>query len=90
VFVADGNFKADHVRQKNADGDVWLSEGAGMIPKRATYHSFFGNSNRTADSKFQIGRTLQLLISRRHYFSESSLSKSISSHYECVIGIKGM
>lgn len=40
VFVADGNFKADHVRQKNADGDVWLSEGAGMIPKRQQYHSF--------------------------------------------------
>lgn len=38
--MADGNFKADHVRQKNADGDVWLSEGAGMIPERQKYHSF--------------------------------------------------
>ena len=38
--MADGNFKADHVRQKNSSGDVWLSEGAGMIPEREQYHGF--------------------------------------------------
>jgi hypothetical protein len=38
-FVADGNFKADHVRQQ-ADSDVWLSEGGGMYSKRADYHTF--------------------------------------------------
>jgi KDZ transposase family protein len=40
LFVADGNFKADHVRQKSSDGNVWLSEGGGMVPKRETYHTF--------------------------------------------------
>jgi hypothetical protein len=40
MLVADGNFKADHVRQKNAGGDVWLSEGSGMIPKRDEYLDF--------------------------------------------------
>jgi CxC2 like cysteine cluster associated with KDZ transposases len=40
VFVADGNFKADHVRQKKEAGDVWLSEGGGMIPERQEYMSF--------------------------------------------------
>jgi hypothetical protein len=40
IFVADGNFKADHVRQKTNDGDIWLSEGAGMIPKRDEYREF--------------------------------------------------
>jgi hypothetical protein len=39
AFVADGNFKADHVRQKNTC-DIWLSEGAGMISKRDVYHAF--------------------------------------------------
>ena len=38
-FVADGNFKADHVRQPE-DSDVWLSEGGGMFSKRAEYLSF--------------------------------------------------
>ena len=38
--MADGNFKADHVRQKNESGDVWLSEGGGMIPKRCDYMDF--------------------------------------------------
>ncbi|KAF8811081.1 hypothetical protein BYT27DRAFT_7221743 [Phlegmacium glaucopus] len=39
-FVADGNFKADHVQQKKAAGDVWLSEGSGMIPRSQEYLSF--------------------------------------------------
>jgi CxC2 like cysteine cluster associated with KDZ transposases len=39
-FVADGNFKADHVRQKNAESDVWLSEGGGMMSKRTEYEDF--------------------------------------------------
>ena len=40
IFVADGNFKADHVRQKNSNGDIWLSEGSGMIPIREEYLAF--------------------------------------------------
>jgi len=38
-FVADGNFKADHVRQKKND-DVWLSEGGGMMSLRSEYDEF--------------------------------------------------
>lgn len=39
-FVADGNFKADHVRQKHPESDVWLSEGGGMMGKRHEYDEF--------------------------------------------------
>ena len=38
--MADGNFKADHVRQKSAEENVWLSEGGGMVPKREEYLQF--------------------------------------------------
>ena len=41
-FVADGNFKADHVAQKTGDTDIWLSEGGGMMPKREVYKTFLG------------------------------------------------
>jgi len=44
IFVADGNFKADHVRQKNDVDDVWLSEGSGMIPKRDEYFTFLATA----------------------------------------------
>jgi len=40
IFVADGNFKADHVRQANVAGDVWLSEGGGIMAKTDEYHVF--------------------------------------------------
>ncbi|PPQ94598.1 hypothetical protein CVT25_010606 [Psilocybe cyanescens] len=39
IFVTDGNFKADHVRQKCND-DVWLIDGAGMAPNCDHYQAF--------------------------------------------------
>jgi hypothetical protein len=44
IFVADGNFKADHVRQKNAAGDVWLCEGTGMMPHNDDYMAFLASA----------------------------------------------
>lgn len=40
IFVADGNFKADHVRHKKPAADVWLSPGGGMIPEVQEYMTF--------------------------------------------------
>ncbi|KAF9471119.1 hypothetical protein BDN70DRAFT_820446, partial [Pholiota conissans] len=40
TYVADGNFKADHIAIKGAGNDIWLSEGGGMMPKRAEYDDF--------------------------------------------------
>jgi hypothetical protein len=42
--VADGNFKADHIRLENDEDDVWLSEGSGMIPKRREYFTFLASA----------------------------------------------
>jgi hypothetical protein len=39
MFVADGNFKADHIRQKNKS-EVWLSEGGGIMSKVVDYERF--------------------------------------------------
>jgi hypothetical protein len=50
MFVADGNFKADHVRLKNARENVYLSEGGGMVPKRDEYLTFL----KTAIEKLTV------------------------------------
>lgn len=50
MFVADGNFKADHVRQDKAAADIWLSEGGGMDPDRAEYRGFL----RTAVERLTV------------------------------------
>jgi hypothetical protein len=62
--VADGNFKADHIRQKNNETDIWLSEGGGMMPRRDDYESFLKTAieRRTAGSFiFQNNSSLMLL-----------------------------
>ena len=40
VFTVDGNFKADHVRQKAPADDIWLYNGLGMTAQRKEYASF--------------------------------------------------
>ena len=40
VVTADGNFKADHVRQKHPADDIWLSDGLGMTTKNSEYKRF--------------------------------------------------
>ena len=49
-FVADGNFKADHVRQKRSAPDIWLSEGGGMMTRIAEYKEFL----RTAIKRLTV------------------------------------
>ena len=56
-FVADGNFKADHVRQ-NTTCNVWLSNGSGMMPNREEYKAFL----MTALERTTVGEILR----RRH------------------------
>lgn len=36
-FVTDGNFSADHLKQKRPEDDVWLLRGEGMITGKARY-----------------------------------------------------
>lgn len=38
-YVADGNFKADHLKQKNDQTDVWLTDGEGFMTERARYEN---------------------------------------------------
>jgi hypothetical protein len=79
--VADGNFKADHVRQKNEVDDVWLSEGSGMIPRRQEYLTFLataierltvsGFRNKTGRARFQAIRIVPEDKTFRHWFTHS-------------------
>ncbi|KAF9553697.1 hypothetical protein CPC08DRAFT_727731 [Agrocybe pediades] len=40
TYVADGNFKANHVRSLKPDSDVWLMDGTGMAPNRHDYAEY--------------------------------------------------
>ena len=39
IFVANGNFKANHVQQKNVS-EIWLLDGGGMMVNRDEYTTF--------------------------------------------------
>src|ERR1700742_1331607 len=69
VFVADGNFKADHVRQKN-NVDVWLSEGGGMVPKCDEYETFLQQAFEFATVSHFIDSKVHLLLSATAGFGQ--------------------
>lgn len=35
--MADGNFKADHLKQKNDNSDIWLTNGEGFMTNTDRY-----------------------------------------------------
>ena len=44
IVTADGNFKADHVRQRASADDIWLSDGLGMTTRNSDYKEFLVNA----------------------------------------------
>ena len=53
-YVADRNFKADHLKQKNDQTDVWLADGAGFMTERARYE----NHLSAAKESVQVNQSL--------------------------------
>ena len=43
-FTADGNFKADHIKQKNDDDDVPLTNGEGFMTNTERYKTHLANA----------------------------------------------
>ncbi|GLB34333.1 hypothetical protein LshimejAT787_0112170 [Lyophyllum shimeji] len=65
-LTADGNFKADHVRQKAGDADIWLSEGAGMMWTREKVQAFLNaaivtKTKAPCDNQFRVIEQAMLL-----------------------------
>lgn len=84
LFVADGNFKADHVRQKTISGDVWLSEGSGIIPKREEYQSFL----RFATERLTVSLLLLCRLyagSGLHLFTRPSKLRKLHAKISSVL-----
>ena len=77
IFVADGNFKADHVRQKNSTGGVWLSEGGGMDPDGFQYSQFL----KTAKEKPTVCRII-LGRTESHSLPRRPLVKTLSERFK--------
>jgi hypothetical protein len=48
-LVVDGNFTADHIRQKRAADDVWLTNGEGMMTAQGPYHAHLAIAIETKD-----------------------------------------
>ena len=62
VFVADGNFKADHVKQKKND-DVWLMDGGGMVPNQKHYSDFLKKAKEIPTvSQFRLSNLADSVI----------------------------
>jgi hypothetical protein len=70
VVTLDGNFKAEHVRQKSAAEDLWLSDGLGMTTRNSEYNGFLETAWNRATVSF---KQLDLLESAHFLNPESSL-----------------
>jgi hypothetical protein len=65
-FVVDGNFTADHIKQKRPDDDVWLNDGTGMMTAREPYASHIAAAKEVKSVYLScFYPTASILISRQ-------------------------
>ena len=81
VLTADGNFKADHVRQKPAADDIWLSDGLGMTTRNSEYKLFL----QTAQERQTVSA-----INNRESFGLSSISSHRRHHVKILSALLKM
>jgi CxC2 like cysteine cluster associated with KDZ transposases len=91
VLVADGNFKADHVRQKS-DGDIWLMDGAGMAPNHKEYITFVASAIErfTVRTVCQTKGVADADADPDSTFTEGPLREYIPGHSERITGFQSM
>jgi hypothetical protein len=77
-MVADGNFTADHIKQKRPQDDVWLSDGEGMMTAREPYTTHIKLAKETKDVSLQFLPIYQYIDSR--------FRKPHATHWRAVSG----
>ena len=69
-FVADGNFKANHLKQSNDGDDVWLTNGEAFMTNVARYHEHLAEAQETktvnSDSLFSFVLTYRIVFRNQH------------------------
>jgi len=60
--VGYGNFKADHVRQKRPEDDVWLTSGEGIYAERTRYLEHLALAKETNEVSPSVHYTPAALI----------------------------
>lgn len=48
-FTTDGNFTADHIKQKRDEDDVWLADGEGIMTAREPYGTHLKTAKPTKE-----------------------------------------
>ena len=69
IFVADGNFKADHVWLRTSADEYWLLDGSGMMANRAEYLEFI----KTAVERKTVQLSLRPPLNTSNFGTESPL-----------------
>jgi hypothetical protein len=80
IITADGNFKADHVRQNSAADDVWLSDGLGMTTRKSDYKGFL----ETAWDRATVS------LNKSHLFPVDSISRHRKHHVKLILKLSRM
>ncbi|KIK72436.1 hypothetical protein PAXRUDRAFT_180671, partial [Paxillus rubicundulus Ve08.2h10] len=49
TLIMDGNFKAEHLYDRQTDGQVWLMDGLGFMVSRSSYHKYLVATNHSLE-----------------------------------------
>ena len=72
IITVDGNFTANHIKQKRALDDIWLTDSEGMMTACARYHAHLAVGIDTKDVSAQS----KFILSEIHICAQHDLEES--------------
>ena len=81
-FVADGNFKAVHLKQKDDESDVWLTSGEGFMTNEPRYQMHLEQAQESKSVSIQVAGVSIFYLSSQTYHHQGRYVPPPSSAIE--------
>ncbi|KIJ04362.1 hypothetical protein PAXINDRAFT_60490, partial [Paxillus involutus ATCC 200175] len=86
TLIMDGNFKAEHLYDRQTDGQVWLMDGLGFMVSRSPYHKYLAATNHALErSSCNNHRAVNQANSSRMRLEATGIGATACARHGCFI-----
>ncbi|KIJ16603.1 hypothetical protein PAXINDRAFT_10319 [Paxillus involutus ATCC 200175] len=86
TLIMDGNFKAEHLYDRQTDGQVWLMDGLGFMVSRSPYHEYLAATNHALErSSCNNHRAVNQANSSRVWLEATGIGATACAHHGCFV-----
>ncbi|KIK79846.1 hypothetical protein PAXRUDRAFT_45062, partial [Paxillus rubicundulus Ve08.2h10] len=85
TLILDGNFKAEHLHDRQMGGQVWLMDGLGFMVSWSPYHEYLAATNYPPESSCNNHRAINQANSVHAQLEATGIGATTCAHHGCFI-----